>query len=200
MISSWRKQNDPLAWETQNQLIPFTFCCKHSQLRGITKNRKDHKSIVFKKRKEKKGAGITCLPSSVSNPRSCSSQSASRGCPSSHNSPFTLLTRAPFTLQAETQQHRYSTSVRRNSREHVSAQIHLPRTLRNKERGGDTSGPLHGPAISQLDAERSSCSFNSAPAAAFIPEGLKDPQSLEWSWARLQDRKVVGQNRKGMRE
>lgn len=56
-------------------------------------------SVVFKMNKY--DLIITCFPSAVSKPRSCSSQSASRGFPSSHSSPFTLLTNAPFTLSEQ---------------------------------------------------------------------------------------------------
>lgn len=56
-------------------------------------------SVVFKMNKY--DLIVTCFPSAVSKPRSCSSQSASRGFPSSHSSPFTLLTNAPFTLSEQ---------------------------------------------------------------------------------------------------
>lgn len=44
---------------------------------------------------------FTCRPSAVSKPRRSSSQSASMGRPRSHNSPFTVLTKAPLTLFKE---------------------------------------------------------------------------------------------------
>lgn len=53
-----------------------------------------------KKHKTKLGV-ITCLPSTVSKLKNFSSQSPSRGRPSSHNSPFTLQTNAPFALRKQ---------------------------------------------------------------------------------------------------
>lgn len=121
---------------------------------------------------------ITCLPSTVSNPRSCSSQSASRGRPSSHNSPFTLLTSAPFTLQAEMTTLLYHLSKNKNNNRTHFCKMNLPDTLSNKERCGDTSCSLYCPAVSQLDTEASFWNISSPLIAMFFPKGLKDSQSL----------------------
>jgi len=147
---------------------------RHTQPQCIANKLKEHRNIVKIKWKK---SGITLLPSCVSNPSRRSSQSASRGRPSSHNSPFTWLTRAPFTLQAKIQQPWCITSVRTNKRIQF-CKVHLPDTLSHKERCGDASGSLHGPAIGQLDAEPSLWSFNSPLVASFIPEGLEDLHSL----------------------
>lgn len=88
----------------------------------------------------------TCRPSAVSKPSSRSLQSSSMGRPSSHNSPFTVLTNAPFALTTESQLERWS-SMRLTWENNHGWISYLPHTLSNKERCGDASCSLYCPAI-----------------------------------------------------
>lgn len=130
---------------------------------------------------------ITCRPSAVSNPNSCSSQSASRGRPSAHNSPLTVLTKAPFTLYKEMDTIALLFHLPKNTcnrRTHFC--VHLPERLSNRERRGDATRSLYCPAIGQSDTEGDHCGFNPLFIVLFFPEGLKYSQSLSKSWTHLQ--------------
>lgn len=56
--------------------------------------------------------------------------------------------------------------------------MHLPETLGNKERSGDTSCALYGPPIIQSDTEGQLLTFKAPVTALFFPQGLKYPQPL----------------------
>lgn len=103
------------------ELTPPTFVLRMMLKEGSFKKKKWFKKQNSSLRKatlnlevkwERHYCVITCFPSVVSNPRSCSSQSASRGRPSSQSSPFTLLTRAPFHLQQQVQKCYYIARVK----------------------------------------------------------------------------------------
>lgn len=119
---------------------------------------------------------ITCLPSAVSKPKNFSSQSPSRGRPSSHNSPFTLQTSAPLALWKQSFLILYLTNKHTNSWSHVM--MPLPDTLRNKERSGDTGCSLYGPPILELDSDGQLLTFKVLVTALFFSQGLKYPQPL----------------------
>lgn len=119
----------------------------------------DH-SAHFRQEKEchinrNKGV-ITCFPSTVSKPRRCSSQSASRGRPSSHNSPFTVLTNAPFTLQNRCNY--FTWSKNRRNRRHCC----IYRTLCATKRGVVT------PAVPFIVRPSGSWILSGAPAWALF--------------------------------